>query len=272
MQGQYSLTYREEEREMIGYCKAFGIGLIPWGPLAAGQLARPWSTTQSGTTRTAADAKMPWATDAEAHEKAIVQRVEEVAGKKGWTMGQVALAWIGGKVTSPIIGFSSVKRMEEAIIPGYKLTEEEVKYLEEPCVRLPRWHCPRLTRLQIPPYGRPRARVSAPSLPICTNRCNTCRRRELRKAIGARRAAVTQPEHGARHDSYPPAASDAHGAHGTDRLPPPAFDDSPFWIWAGRRRLVARRRRPSARARRDRTPRQAQSPPELWRARRAPHI
>jgi hypothetical protein len=172
MQGQYSLTYREEEREMIGYCKAFGIGLIPWGPLAAGQLARPWSATESGTTRTAADAKMPWATDAEAHEKAIVQRVEEVAGKKGWTMGQVALAWIGGKVTSPIIGFSSVKRMEEAIIPGYKLTEEEVKYLEEPCVRLPRWHCPRLTRLQIPPYGRPRARVSAPSLPICTHRCN----------------------------------------------------------------------------------------------------
>jgi aryl-alcohol dehydrogenase-like predicted oxidoreductase len=46
-------------------------------------------------------------------------------------MGQVALAWIGGKVTSPIVGCSSIKRLEEAIIPGKKLTDEEIKHLEE---------------------------------------------------------------------------------------------------------------------------------------------
>jgi aryl-alcohol dehydrogenase-like predicted oxidoreductase len=49
-------------------------------------------------------------------------------------MAQVALAWIDNKVTSPIVGFSSVKRLEEAIIPDKKLTAEEMKYLEEPCV------------------------------------------------------------------------------------------------------------------------------------------
>jgi aryl-alcohol dehydrogenase-like predicted oxidoreductase len=43
MQNQYSLTYREEEREMNAYCNFEGIGLIPWGPLNAGQLARPLS-------------------------------------------------------------------------------------------------------------------------------------------------------------------------------------------------------------------------------------
>jgi aryl-alcohol dehydrogenase-like predicted oxidoreductase len=56
----------------------------------------------------------------------------QVAGEKGWKMSQVAIAWINGKVSSPIIGFSSAARMEEAIIPGYTLTPEEVKFLEEP--------------------------------------------------------------------------------------------------------------------------------------------
>jgi aryl-alcohol dehydrogenase-like predicted oxidoreductase len=47
-------------------------------------------------------------------------------------MTHVALAWINKKVSSPIIGFSSVERMDEALAArGKTLTEEEVKYLEE---------------------------------------------------------------------------------------------------------------------------------------------
>lgn len=47
-------------------------------------------------------------------------------------MSHVALAWIAKRVTSPIIGFSSVERLEEAISArGKVLTEEEEKYLEE---------------------------------------------------------------------------------------------------------------------------------------------
>jgi aryl-alcohol dehydrogenase-like predicted oxidoreductase len=41
MQNYYNLSYREEEREMIPYCKETGVGLIPWSPLFAGRLARP---------------------------------------------------------------------------------------------------------------------------------------------------------------------------------------------------------------------------------------
>src|SRR4051812_40486626 len=41
MQNQYSLLYREEEREMNRFCNDTGVGLIPWAPLAAGRLARP---------------------------------------------------------------------------------------------------------------------------------------------------------------------------------------------------------------------------------------
>jgi len=62
----------------------------------------------------------------------IIKRVQELAEKKGWKMSQVALAWINKRISSPIIGFSSVDRMDEAIeVRGKTLTEEEEKYLEE---------------------------------------------------------------------------------------------------------------------------------------------
>jgi aryl-alcohol dehydrogenase-like predicted oxidoreductase len=58
--------------------------------------------------------------------------VEELANKKGWKMSQVTLAWTNKRITSPIIGFSSVERMDEAIdVRGKTLTDEEEKYLEE---------------------------------------------------------------------------------------------------------------------------------------------
>ena len=67
----------------------------------------------------------------DADAKAI-EKVEELAKKHGWKMSSVALAWINKRVTSPIIGFSSIERMDEAIeARGKELTEEEEKYLEE---------------------------------------------------------------------------------------------------------------------------------------------
>jgi len=58
--------------------------------------------------------------------------VQELADKKGWKMSQVALAWINKRVSSPIIGFSSIERIDEAIeVRGKTLTAEEEKYLEE---------------------------------------------------------------------------------------------------------------------------------------------
>ncbi|KAJ7697864.1 NADP-dependent oxidoreductase domain-containing protein [Mycena rosella] len=131
MQGEYSLLQREEEREMIPYCKAHGIGLIPWAPLAGGALARPAGkeTVRSESGKgTAFEMKL---TDA---DKTIVGRVQELAEKKGCSMSQIALSWIKLKVDSPIVGVSSVQRVEQADAPLVELTSEEVKYLEEPYV------------------------------------------------------------------------------------------------------------------------------------------
>ncbi|EJT97558.1 Aldo/keto reductase [Dacryopinax primogenitus] len=128
MQNHYSLMYREEEREVNKYCEYAGIGLIPWGPVAAGQLARPLSD-QKDTARAVASAALRTLSAA---DEETIKRVEALANKKGWTMAQVALAWIDGKCTSPIVGFSSPQRLEEAIIPDKTLSPEDYKYLEEP--------------------------------------------------------------------------------------------------------------------------------------------
>ena len=90
---------------MNPYCQFEGIGLIPWAPIAGGALARPLSE-QTSTIRGVDNTKRRVVSDS---DKTIINRVEEIAKKKGWTMAQVATVWANSKVSSPIIGFSSVR-------------------------------------------------------------------------------------------------------------------------------------------------------------------
>jgi aryl-alcohol dehydrogenase-like predicted oxidoreductase len=130
MQNHYSLLYREEEREMNKFCDATGVGICPWGPLAQGQLARPLKV-RGNTKRSAGGGGDPSNTREEALE--TIRRVEQLAEKKGWTMSQVTLAWTLKRVTSPIIGFSTAQRMDDALSArGKVLTAEEEAFLEEP--------------------------------------------------------------------------------------------------------------------------------------------
>lgn len=129
MQNQYNLLYREEEREMNRFCNDTGVGLVPWAPLCRGHLARDpekfGSTERSKAEKDQGNVLMEW-------EVKTVERVAEVARKREWKMSNAALAWINKRVTSPIIGFSNLERMEEAIeATGKVLTEEEENYLEE---------------------------------------------------------------------------------------------------------------------------------------------
>jgi aryl-alcohol dehydrogenase-like predicted oxidoreductase len=105
MQNQYNLLYREEEREMNAYCKFNGIGIIPWGPLSGGKLARP---AGEETLRFEHGKQLGWSAQNKDWQAEILGRVEKLSKKKGWSMAQVGLAWINTKVTSPIVGFSSV--------------------------------------------------------------------------------------------------------------------------------------------------------------------
>src|SRR5689334_8584748 len=94
MQNYHNLLYREEEREMIPYCKDTGVGLIPWSPIARGVLARPYGS-RGATLRDSSDKflkKLYREKEAEA-DKAVVDRVEEIAKKKGISMTAIATAW-----------------------------------------------------------------------------------------------------------------------------------------------------------------------------------
>ncbi|KAI9927833.1 hypothetical protein ASPWEDRAFT_52380 [Aspergillus wentii DTO 134E9] len=128
MQGLYNLLYREEEREMNPFCRAEGIGLIPWSPLARGLLARPW---HEKTSRGEQDQKTKKWFDG-SHNEDIVERVEQIAKQKGCSMSAVAIAWLLAKGACPIIGLNSEKRIEAASEAlNVKLTESEIEMLEE---------------------------------------------------------------------------------------------------------------------------------------------
>ena len=133
MQPFYNLLYREEEREMIPFCEATGVGLIPWSPIARGLLAKPLPKEGAAEGETSLRSRMDkkkdaWFADANLD---IVDRVEEVAKKKGVSMALVSTAWVLQKGCWPIIGMSSEKRIKETIgALQVKLTEDEIKYLE----------------------------------------------------------------------------------------------------------------------------------------------
>ncbi|KAI0033128.1 NADP-dependent oxidoreductase domain-containing protein, partial [Vararia minispora EC-137] len=131
MQNHYNLLYREEEREMMPTLKYFGVGSIPWAPLATGNLARPFGNT---TLRAGSD---PWVSPylAQPGSEDIIRRVEEIAKKHSVTMAQVAVAWMFAKdaVSAPVVGSTSLEKLKDLIgALDVKLSEEEVKYLEEP--------------------------------------------------------------------------------------------------------------------------------------------
>jgi len=134
MQNHYNLIYREEEREMLPLCRAEGIGVIPWSPLARGLLTGSRRRGKSDETpRAKSDA---YASQLyEDSDFDVVDRVVEVAKRRGIPPAQIALAWLLRQpgVTAPIVGASRVEHLEDAISAvSVTLSDEESHLLEEP--------------------------------------------------------------------------------------------------------------------------------------------
>jgi aryl-alcohol dehydrogenase-like predicted oxidoreductase len=116
---------------MNPYCHETGVGLIPWAPLYRGLLARPLGS--DSTTREESMKGNPMFSGVSEQDAEQIKRVQELADKKGWKMSQVALAWIIKKNTIPIVGFSNLGRLDEAVaVRGKTITDDEAKWLEEP--------------------------------------------------------------------------------------------------------------------------------------------
>jgi aryl-alcohol dehydrogenase-like predicted oxidoreductase len=138
MQNHYNLLHREEEREMLPLCADAGIGVLPWSPLARGRLTRAWDDR---TERSESDefGKTLYSAAIDA-DRRIVDRVAEVAGRRGVPRAQVALAWLLHKtvVSAPIVGASKPGHLEDAVAAlSLTLTGEEIAALEEPYVPHP---------------------------------------------------------------------------------------------------------------------------------------
>src|SRR3954452_19683955 len=133
-----NLIYREEEREMLPLCRAEGIAVIPWSPLARGRLAREWD---AGTERSETDAFgcTMYAGTVEA-DRQVVDVVGEVARERGVPRAQVALAWVAGRpgITAPIVGATKAHHLEDAVAAlELELTADEVARLEKAYVPHP---------------------------------------------------------------------------------------------------------------------------------------
>ena len=121
---------------MIPLCIAQGVGIIPWSPLARGFLAGNRTREKQGgeTARSRSDNfahKMYY----EDSDFDVVDRVRELAGRRGVKPAQLALAWLLHRpgVTAPIVGASKPYQLDDAIAAtDITLTAEEMHALEEP--------------------------------------------------------------------------------------------------------------------------------------------
>jgi aryl-alcohol dehydrogenase (NADP+) len=125
MQNHLNLLYREEEREMLPYCREEGVAVTPWSPLARGLLAR---APAEKTARAGSDAQAPHWYAREDENRAIITAVHDIAGERGVSAAQVAMAWVMQVpgVTVPIVGASKPHHLDDAIAAlDLKLSEEE---------------------------------------------------------------------------------------------------------------------------------------------------
>jgi 1-deoxyxylulose-5-phosphate synthase len=135
MQDHYNLIYREEEREMLPLCRDQGLGVIPWSPLARGFLAGNRRDKATGETVRARTDEYGHSLYYRGSDWAVLDRVEEVARRRGAKPVQVALAWLLAQpgVTAPIIGATRAHHVGDALAATeLVLSDEELSLLAEP--------------------------------------------------------------------------------------------------------------------------------------------
>ncbi|MCB2076384.1 MAG: aldo/keto reductase [Novosphingobium sp.] len=133
LQSEYSLWCRYIEPEILPTLRELGIGLVPYSPLGRGFLTgqlKPDSLPEGDWRANMAKFKG----DAAARNYILVQAVQELAANKGYSAGQLALAWVlhQGKDIAPIPGTRKIERLEEnAAAADIDLTDSDIAAIEE---------------------------------------------------------------------------------------------------------------------------------------------
>ena len=133
VQGHYNLIFREEEREMAPFCQEDNIAMTPYSALAGGRLSKHRGETSKRLSEDSY-AQLKYS-DTAAQDQVIIDRVAEIAEKRGVTMTEVSLAWLLTKVTSPVVGATKFHHVDGAAnAVNLELTAKELAYLEEPYI------------------------------------------------------------------------------------------------------------------------------------------
>jgi aryl-alcohol dehydrogenase-like predicted oxidoreductase len=119
VQPQYSLIERSIELELLPFCRAAGLGVLPWGPLGAGFLSGRYGRGEAPPEGSRlAEAEDAWEEAphrrAVAHNFRVVEEASAIADEHGVTTAEIALAWLLGTegITGPIIGPRTTEQLE----------------------------------------------------------------------------------------------------------------------------------------------------------------
>ena len=134
VQNEFSLLYREQGEETLETTRKLGISLVAYAPLGRGllttEIADP-STLSDGDTRK----RQPrYAGDNLAHNRALAQRIEEIAKEKGCTPAQLALAWVLAQ-GQDVVAIPGTKRKERLLenlgALNVKLSDSDLKRISQ---------------------------------------------------------------------------------------------------------------------------------------------
>jgi aryl-alcohol dehydrogenase-like predicted oxidoreductase len=133
LQPHYNLLNRSEfEPEMAELCKTYGLGVIPYSPLAGGFLTGKYRKNESiPESARAASAKKRYYSD---FGWKVLNTVENIAEQRGKTISQIALSWLLAQelVTAPIIGPRTLDQLKDNLgVVGLRLTKEEINRLDK---------------------------------------------------------------------------------------------------------------------------------------------
>jgi aryl-alcohol dehydrogenase (NADP+) len=134
MQPYYNILYREEEREMIPFCRAEGIAVIPYSPIARGFITGERRKDDWGDTLRARTDDYMKGLYYKPQDFAITERITEVARRLGLPNVQVALAWVLQQpgVTAPIVGVTKMGQLDQLVDAlTVKLDASDMKTLSE---------------------------------------------------------------------------------------------------------------------------------------------
>ncbi|BAM02613.1 aldo/keto reductase [Phycisphaera mikurensis] len=134
-QPPYHLLDRRIERELLPACAQFGLGVIPWSPLAGGFLTGKYRSGAGGDARlTPAGGERNRKLLSDPRAAAAVEKLCGLAEAKGCSPSQLALAWVMHQpgITSPIIGPRTMEQLDDNLgAAGVEVTEDDRLAMDE---------------------------------------------------------------------------------------------------------------------------------------------